>query len=523
MRLHLGPEQDGEHLLAAAHAPGSCSARAEAMSGLSGRHPGRLQHLALHLGGNRAVHLLNVYGYAGGRTDRERNADLILEGLEWLRGLGGAPALLVGDLNCNVAESGLEGLLGMAGWRDLLRLALRALDYVLANQEALGLVERVGIRWDLGFATHAALWVELRASAPERALMRRPVQRLDGDAIEGWGAREAREAAATVVAGFGTPFHGALGRHDVEAAWQSLRSAMVAMSTLMALRQADADHAVWRAALADLRPDVELPATLLEHAEAAWRAAQAAARSQRRQEWRRWAQESLANAQGRLYRWIRGGSVLEADLVPDPAAGAAAAAAGSRSWLLALRGGPAARLRHFEGPWRALWQRQSAPPLGEEWLQALDGLPAFPERAPWTAETVSSLLRRMPRRKKPGLDGWTAKELRLLPPELHGWIAELFEEIEACGSWPSELVEPEGLLLPKPGGGADPMDRRPIWLLPILYRLWAAGRARLFARWRLRWAGEEVQRGAEELAWELALEQEAAEALSETIAGAALD
>ncbi|CAK0862848.1 unnamed protein product [Prorocentrum cordatum] len=494
MRLHLGPEQDGEHLLAAAHAPGSCSARAEAMSGLSGRHPGRLQHLALHLGGNRAVHL--VYGYAGGRTDRGRNADLILEGLEWLRGLGGAPALLVGDLNCNVAESGLEGLLGMAGWRDLLAAAgptcipsdgaPSRLDYVLANPEALGLVERVGIRWDLGFATHAALWVELRASAPERALMRRPVQRLDGDAIEGWGAREAREAAATVVAGFGTPFHGALGRHDVEAAWQSLRSAMVAMSTLMALRQADADHAVWRAALADLRPDVELPATLLEHAEAEWRAAQA----------------------GRFSRQIW---CPTRRLARRP------------QHSVALRGGPAARLRHFEGPWRALWQRQSAPPLGEEWLQALDGLPAFPERAPWTAETVSSLLRRMPRRKKPGLDGWTVKELRLLPPELHGWIAELFEEIEACGSWPSELVEPEGLLLPKPGGGADPMDRRPIWLLPILYRLWAAGRARLFARRRLRWAGEEVQRGAEELAWELALELEAAEALSETIAGAALD
>ena len=48
------------------------------------------------------------------------------------------------------------------------------------------------------------------------------------------------------------------------------------------------------------------------------------------------------------------------------------------------------------------------------------------------------------------------------------------------------------------------MDRRPIWLLPILYRLRVAGRARPFARWRLQWAGEEVQRGAEELAWEIA-------------------
>ena len=57
----------------------------------------------------------------------------------------------------------------------------------------------------------------------------------------------------------------------------------------------------------------------------------------------------------------------------------------------------------------------------------------------------------------------------------------------------------------------------------MLYRLWAAGRARLFARWRLGWDGVDAWRGAEELAWELALELEAAEALSESIAGAALD
>ncbi|CAK0906076.1 unnamed protein product [Prorocentrum cordatum] len=181
MRLHLGPELEGEHLLAAAHAPGTCSAQAEAMCGLSGRHPGRLQHVAVHLGGSRAVHLLNVYVCAGGRIDPERNADLILEGLEWIRGLGGAPALLVGDLNCNVADSGLEGLLGLAGWRDVLAAAGPTCipsdgapsrqDYALVNPEALGLIERVGIRWDLGFATRAALWVELRPSAPERALM----------------------------------------------------------------------------------------------------------------------------------------------------------------------------------------------------------------------------------------------------------------------------------------------------------------------------------------------------------------
>ena len=121
--------------------------------------------------------------------------------------------------------------------------------------------------------------------------------------------------------------------------------------------------------------------------------------------------------------------------MPDPsvAAGRASAPVGSKPWLLALRGGPAAQLRFFESPWRELWQRQMRVALGEEWLQELDGLPPFPQRVPRTADLVAGILRRMPKRKEPGLDGWTAGELRLLPAELHGWLADLLEE--AGGPW----------------------------------------------------------------------------------------
>ena len=132
-------------------------------------------------------------------------------------------------------------------------------------------------------------------------------------------------------------------------------------------------------------------------------------------------QGAAANAQGRLYRWIRGGGSFEADLVPDPELGdpgAAEPAPGTRRWLLALRGGPAARLRFFEGAWRRLWQRARAAASPEEWLRELDGLPPFPEREPWTAAAVYEVLRHMAKRKKPGLDAWTVGELRLLPQEL---------------------------------------------------------------------------------------------------------
>eukprot|EP00974_Lingulodinium_polyedra_P027090 2613719-Lingulodinium_polyedra.AAC.1 len=66
------------------------------------------------------------------------------------------------------------------------------------------------------------------------------------------------------------------------------------------------------------------------------------------------------------------------------------------------------------------------------------------------------------------------------------------------------------------------MQRRPIWLLPMAYRVWAAGRARDMAGWIAAWGGGAL-RGAEDLAWQLAVELEAAEAAGRFIAGAALD
>eukprot|EP00974_Lingulodinium_polyedra_P081053 7850828-Lingulodinium_polyedra.AAC.1 len=69
-------------------------------------------------------------------------------------------------------------------------------------------------------------------------------------------------------------------------------------------------------------------------------------------------------------------------------AGQARVQVGSRRWLVALRGGPAAALRHMEASWRALWQRPTGPPPSEVWMQAFDDLPAFPARVPWTVPLI---------------------------------------------------------------------------------------------------------------------------------------
>jgi ribonuclease HI len=295
---------------------------------------------------------------------------------------------------------------------------------------------------------------------------------------------------------------------------------------LDALLRSDSGNAVWETELDRLRRE---PAwalqPLLERAEAEYQEAASLNRRARKDAWFKWVAEALDDGGGRLYRWIRGGAVSGAAMVPDPTESGEDANVGSRSWILALRGGAATQLRTLELHWKKLWQRQYNLPVPEEWLAELDALPPFPARTKWTVDGIRDILKRMAKRKAAGLEGWTVAELRLLPDELLGMVALLFEAVEARGRWPTQLCAPEGLLLPKGGASevGDPMDRRPIWLLPMLYRVWAAGRAQLFAEWRSSWPDGDGGFGAEELAWELALDLEAAEAAGEDICGAALD
>ena len=67
------------------------------------------------------------------------------------------------------------------------------------------------------------------------------------------------------------------------------------------------------------------------------------------------------------------------------------------------------------------------------------------------------------------------------------------------------------------------MDRRPIWLMPMLYRVWASRGSRDWAQWRLGWEGETEFREADTLAWDVALAMEAAAANGDEFGILALD
>ena len=145
MQLHAGPEEPGtgQCLLAAAHKPGTCHMRHVDMQAPTGVDAHRLQHVLLHLGPGQVVHVVQCYGRAKGSVSQEHNAQLCMAAVTWLQGYGAVPCLVVGDLNMDLAKSGLAAPLAMAGWRDLLHDAgptsihssgtATRIDYVLAT------------------------------------------------------------------------------------------------------------------------------------------------------------------------------------------------------------------------------------------------------------------------------------------------------------------------------------------------------------------------------------------------------
>lgn len=87
------------HLLAFVHREGLCGVRSVAIAGLTVEQARRLQYAVVHLGGQRALHVVQVYGHADGPCVAEDNETLLLATMSWLRSLGDVPALLVGDFN----------------------------------------------------------------------------------------------------------------------------------------------------------------------------------------------------------------------------------------------------------------------------------------------------------------------------------------------------------------------------------------------------------------------------------------
>jgi len=251
----------------------------------------------------------------------------------------------------------------------------------------------------------------------------------------------------------------------------------------------------WRELLRDLTSR-EVAEQLLARARQESRECSAGAAAERRDGWHRFVSSDLARGGRRVFRWVRHGpqSAFPPAVPVSPEAG---------GW----GGGPGAELAFAEPAWQTLWTRPDLPAPDEaSWLAELDALPPFPPLPPITAESLAEVFASLPTGKAGGGDGWVGEEFRRWPPELLAPTARLLQAVEASGSWPQLLASAEVVLLPKPGGDSgDPLSRRPITLLPVLYRAWARLRRRSVDDWRPQWdpAIAAAGLGADGQAWEL--------------------
>eukprot|EP00974_Lingulodinium_polyedra_P014854 1437719-Lingulodinium_polyedra.AAC.1 len=88
--------------------------------GLTEAERQRMQYLVVRAGRRKALRVVQFYGWADGRTVAVDNACLFMCAVSWLRSLGDVPVLTIGDLNCTMEGTGIEGVLSMVGWTDLL-------------------------------------------------------------------------------------------------------------------------------------------------------------------------------------------------------------------------------------------------------------------------------------------------------------------------------------------------------------------------------------------------------------------
>ena len=126
------------------------------------------------------------------------------------------------------------------------------------------------------------------------------------------------------------------------------------------------------------------------------------------------------------------------------------------------------------------------------------------------------MVKHIPRAKAQGLNALSPDDLKALPREAFDDLAEVLAQVEAEGKWPEGLSGAIVALLPKKDDHG-PLAQRPISLLPMVYKLWAAACGAILKEWFAReghasaW-GQGKGKGADTAAWMAAAQAELASA-----------
>ena len=130
--------------------------------------------------------------------------------------------------------------------------------------------------------------------------------------------------------------------------------------------------------------------------------------------------------------------------------------------------------------WHKLWARDSkeAEQLKEtfrtirlRWIRAGYVPPS------WDTDDVRRAIRGLGTDKCPGADGWTGRELRMLPDASIHEPTNLLNDIETTMAWPSQVLQVLVVLIPKKIGD------RPISLISLLFKLWESLNSSTITTW----------------------------------------
>ena len=90
------------------------------------------------------------------------------------------------------------------------------------------------------------------------------------------------------------------------------------------------------------------------------------------------------------------------------------------------------------------------------------------------------------------LDGWVWRELKALPVSWFDELARILTKVEDLGVWPDGLLDAYITMIPKTDGDATPLGQRPLGVLPVVYRIWAAARMGQLEGWFKSWVPDSV-------------------------------
>ena len=86
-----------------------------------------------------------------------------------------------------------------------------------------------------------------------------------------------------------------------------------------------------------------------------------------------------------------------------------------------------------------------------------------------------------------GLDGWRVAEWKALPARWWDALAQLYSAVETHGVWPEAVLDGVVSMIPKADGDATPLGQRPLTVLSVFYRVWAAARLGHLLPWVKGW------------------------------------